>query len=694
MRLFEDEMLQGLFVNPKKVECSIHESGKMFYKALKNSDVYTLEYLEIDRDNRTISDAYDFFIFNYHHYAMDWLDPESIKDLPGFKATFVLEMVPDNPFVLMPCNIFDAYCVVDPTMNISNKNVFAFPRPLEEYLGDGIPSLQPIPVIGTFGFATKGKGFHKVVDAVNKEFDEAVVRINIPLGAYAGKAQREFNQQLTQLCYDTAKDGIYVSVTHDYMTKQHLIEWCANNTLNCFLYDREIPGLSATTDQAIASGRPLAVGTSSTFRHIHEYMIPYPFRSLKESIESSSVEVYWMQKLWTPDNFARRFEKVLMQFNVHKRGYSRKSIILKTKSHLALLQSSLEEKMRYTRGFQHILQAIKPDATAGIMYWAKAFPIECEDEGDVLIVNHTIPTCGVHQYGMDTYEALKRSKKYIFKYCECTDRAELERAISIIKPKVIIYNYYPSGFFGWLSPSVTRGKVHVPQLGLMHEVTQQDADDATNDMFDYHICPDPTLVENNPIALKILRLIPTYKNRVPEPDVLTIGGFGFGFVDKGFGRIIKHVQNEFNEATIRFNMPPAGVADPSGKLRRATIKQCMKQLGNSDIKLEISDTFLTKQNLFDFLAGNTVNAFMYDGYKYRGIASSIECALAVPRPLAINKCRMFRHVFNTEPSICIEDTGLTEIIKNGTKPLEPFYKAWSPERFVARYEQIIDMVLS
>ena len=36
-----------------------------------------------------------------------------------------------------------------------------------------------IPIIGSFGFATLGKGFELVVDAVNKEFDEAVVRISM-----------------------------------------------------------------------------------------------------------------------------------------------------------------------------------------------------------------------------------------------------------------------------------------------------------------------------------------------------------------------------------------------------------------------------------------------------------------------------------------------------------------------------------
>jgi hypothetical protein len=54
---------------------------------------------------------------------------------------------------------------------------------------------------------------------------------------------------------------------------------------------------------------------------------------------------------------------------------------------------------------------------------------------------------------------------------------------------------------------------------------------------------------------------------------------------------------------------------------------------------------------------------------------------------------MFRHVINARPSICIEDASMKEIIANGTKPLEPFYEAWSPKKFVRAYDEIIDEVL-
>lgn len=109
--------------------------------------------------------------------------------------------------------------------------------------------------------------------------------------------------------------------------------------------------------------------------------------------------------------------------------------------------------------------------------------------------------------------------------------------------------------------------------------------------------------------------------------------------------------------------------------------------------MHISHDFLSREQLLNFLAGNTLNAFFYDVHKRRGISSTIENALAVDRPLAITRCGMFRHVSSASPSICIEDNSLKEIIRNGTKPLARFREDWTQARFLGSLEQIVDRVL-
>lgn len=321
--------LRGIFINPSKANCSIYESGRMMYECLVLSNKYELDYLEVDANNRTVSDQYDFYAFNYHHITMGWLDTRFISKLPGLKLTFVLEVAPNDPFALCPAKDFDVYCALDPTLKSTDKRVYAFPRPLETPEKVTPYNKQPIPVIGSFGFATPGKGFELVVDAVNKEFNEAILRINIPPGTYADDVfsdlhKRNYADYLVELCKKTAKKGIEVKITHDFMTKDALIEWCSQNTLNCFLYDRSMPGLSATTDQAISSGRPLAVSENDTFRHITSYLTAYPKRSLKESIEVSQSEILQIQKDWAPLNFSKKFEEVLAYFGQINASQGRK----------------------------------------------------------------------------------------------------------------------------------------------------------------------------------------------------------------------------------------------------------------------------------------------------------------------------------------------------------------------------------
>lgn len=323
--------LNGLFINCVEAQDSIYESGRMVFGCLSGSEKYSLDYVEITPENVTIPTCYDFYFFNYHLITMSWLETKSIKKLlPGVKMTMVLEVSPNDPFVFCSPDDFDAYCVLDPTLNSDRKNVFAFPRPLE-VSGENIP-YQPkqVPVIGSFGFATPGKGFDRVIDAVNREFDHAVVRINIPYATYADESGI-LAGRLAQICKNKAKDGIEVAVTHDFMTKTELIKWCGQNTLNCFLYDRNQPGLAATTDQAITSGRPLITSKNDTFRHIQKFIKPFPYQTLREAIENMQAKVVEIQKEWSPEKFRTRFEEVLVNFQFEKRRENPKAVELTVK---------------------------------------------------------------------------------------------------------------------------------------------------------------------------------------------------------------------------------------------------------------------------------------------------------------------------------------------------------------------------
>jgi FkbM family methyltransferase len=323
----QKKKLRGLFLNTEKAICSIYESGKMCYDCLVQSEHYYLDYVEISDKAREISLGYDFYIFNYHWVQMGWFDTKFVRKLPGFKATIVLEMSQNSPFDCVSREDFD---------------VHAFPRPLEIFLDPIVDYKESgVPIIGTFGLSFSDKGFDEVVKAVNQEFDAAVVRINVPHSSnVTAQDVIVFNEMIARL---NIKKDVKVELSNHYFNKSELINWCAQNTLNVFLYNRRVGnGLSATTDQAIASGRPLAVSTNPTFRHIHSYLKPYPYLSLKDSINQAGSIVKKIQKDWSSKNFIRYFEMVLSEnitqsvgsYNASKIKLPRKNYLLKVISRI------------------------------------------------------------------------------------------------------------------------------------------------------------------------------------------------------------------------------------------------------------------------------------------------------------------------------------------------------------------------
>jgi hypothetical protein len=232
-------------------------------------------------------------------------------------------------------------------------------------------------------------------------------------------------------------------------------------------------------------------------------------------------------------------------------------------------------------------------------------------------------------------------------------------------------------------------------MGIFHEVNQEAADTSSNQMFDYLLCPDPTLVENVTHVRKIGRIIPHYTNTKPMPTKPLIGSFGFGFKDKGFDRLVGKVQAEFDEATILLHVPNNDLVDPEGdKFADEVLDRCEEVIIKPGIKLLINRSFLPLPQLLDLLAACSINVFCYDEDKDQGVSSVIEHALAVRRPIAITRSGMFRHVLGAKPSICLEDRTIKEIMDEGIAPLVPFYASWSEEAFLCDTEKVLDRIFA
>jgi len=314
-------MIRGLFINPSKTNCSIYESGAMISRILTDSRAYDLDIINISREdilneNYGIPNGYDFYLINWHSWALP-IKEDRIKKLVGKKLCIVLEVSAEEMFpkLYTQPTWFDACMVIDPTKQ-REKNGYPFPRPIL-FVENLRPLLSDkIPVLGSFGLLTAGKRFEEIITNANK-IDNCIVRINVPPAFWAWdspgcKRLVDFANGLRRL----AKGTIDLRITDNYMTQEELIRWCSENTINIFPYYRKQPGLSAVTDQAISSGRGIAVTNCDTFRHIHKYISYYPKQSYLQLAESSLAGVKKMQEDWSTGNFLLAFENMLREEKV------------------------------------------------------------------------------------------------------------------------------------------------------------------------------------------------------------------------------------------------------------------------------------------------------------------------------------------------------------------------------------------
>lgn len=308
----------GIFLNSKKSNCSIYESGIMCYNIMKKSD-YKLDYSEEQNISITHLSKYDFIIVNHHYIVNSWITDDILLRYNGISFCIVTEVMymnrcPINKKVTPLC--FDFYIILDPS--IKDKKIFyGFPRPIElisnmcQYIDKGYP------IIGSFGFATQGKEWREIVNIVQNEYDNALIRFNIPYATHCGESYKNNLEKVIIECKNTIyKPNIKLEITHIYMTQDELIAWCGQNTINCFFYTRTKKhnfqsGLCATTDQAITSGRPLLITHDPTFRHILQHIKHYPEINLKQAIIETPQIVAKLQNLWSCEKFLEKFNYLL-----------------------------------------------------------------------------------------------------------------------------------------------------------------------------------------------------------------------------------------------------------------------------------------------------------------------------------------------------------------------------------------------
>jgi hypothetical protein len=193
-------------------------------------------------------------------------------------------------------SLFDYNIEIDP----SSKDDFSIPRPIFDininelsFTNNNVEEFtklhqnENIPIIGSFGFGFDSDKFIRVVEYVNQEFDDAVIKMIIPF-AFFGDNEGHLSKTVTDICKNKAKDGIKIYIINEFIEENDLLKFLESNTINLFLYNPMFGrGPSSTIDYALSTSRPLGISDCNMFRHIYDDSICIYKTSIKYCIENS-----------------------------------------------------------------------------------------------------------------------------------------------------------------------------------------------------------------------------------------------------------------------------------------------------------------------------------------------------------------------------------------------------------------------
>ncbi len=295
-----------LFINSVQQQCGVYQFGIRNYKIIQHSTKYNFIYREISNEQQYFQylETYEpeAVILNYHPLTMEWCN-----GLNMYVQTVPLLVVHHEGSP----PVFGDYYLTPDSIAVDNKYWFSLPRPLFEGVEFEKPS-NPIPVISSFGFAFGSKGLGRVVQMVNEQFDEAILRLHLPR-AYFGDREGQALAGVKPGCEnEMKKEGIKLVFTHDFLTDAQLLKFLSESDLNIFLYDQmEGRGLSSVIDYALSVDVPIAINYSAMFRHVQCPEMNAMGRSLKDIINGGTDHLKQFRELWGNANLIKKYEQIL-----------------------------------------------------------------------------------------------------------------------------------------------------------------------------------------------------------------------------------------------------------------------------------------------------------------------------------------------------------------------------------------------
>lgn len=294
-----------MLVNHLQENCGVYQFFKRMTKPLLSLPgmyyIETNQEWEFDHWRNELKPDIIVYNFYFSGVTMPWLSDYKIALLRGQYKQICLYHEGD-----VFSKGFDLILHQDPSN--TDPRYFAMSRPIPEY--DRVWRDPILPTFGTFGFGLGGKGFTRVVETVQAEYDTAIIRMNIPF-AHFGDANGDGARHWAALCRNIiTKPGIELRITHDMLPEEELLDFLAQNTCNCFFYDHNGGrGISGTTDYALAVKKPIAITQSDQFHHLwsRDRRMLIEEHTLHEIINRGSLYLRQFHELWNTDILIQDF---------------------------------------------------------------------------------------------------------------------------------------------------------------------------------------------------------------------------------------------------------------------------------------------------------------------------------------------------------------------------------------------------
>lgn len=312
-----------LIVNHHLTEhCGVHSMGKRIGQILVNDDPQRYTYAEAnapDEMRGLMGQAWNAIIYNYHPSTMGWL-PGWIADGAGARPEIatrhlgLIHEVTQETVDAEPAAWLDGWIVSDPSLDLRGRDPrwFQTVRPLPSpILTASVPRSGDAPRIGSFGFAFPNKGFELLTKVVFDELDEVELRLHVTQAYFSGWGPMTTPEEIFARCRQyPRKPGQELTCTQHFMSDEDLVNWLAQNDLNCLFYDPNPGrGIASTGDFCVSSGAPLLATRSEQFRHVNNILPPFPDCSPRNAIRACATTE--LQSAWSHQRYARDYDRIL-----------------------------------------------------------------------------------------------------------------------------------------------------------------------------------------------------------------------------------------------------------------------------------------------------------------------------------------------------------------------------------------------